>query len=427
MGRGRQDESVSLILTTKIPGSGTGAGGSGHQRECTFCGPEQGRRAGHKFSSGGEAVAELSPPTQLTGATAVTAWLQHSIHTTLPRNDTRAEQSHKPQDRRAASPSVYPQDPAPPPDGKNEGGWGNQPDLDSLMEKALPSVSLCRIPAKTALQKIPSVWPWLWASPRRAEVEPEEGPRAQRWLAARNLKEGVKKAGLMATETELCLSRKSGTSSQKDWTGVVSWRGSCSPPGSERFLARGQDPEAAHRQKIGTSRSLARGGGASRSQLRGWRRINAAFVLSGFLGRKGVESGRGGPTAGPRCRLGMSRTVRADEGWDSAPPRGAKQPTVQRVCFWPGTTRKGEGGAIGGRWGQGRRMAQPGQTCGAGKGSPRRGSPEGRHIRLCRRARVLRVFGMGSEESVEPAEGRGVSSGGTCVYISWVPDLGGCL
>lgn len=33
---------------------------------------------------------------------------------------------------------------------------------------------------------------------------------AQGWLAVRNLEEGVKKAGLMAAETELCLSRKRG-------------------------------------------------------------------------------------------------------------------------------------------------------------------------------------------------------------------------
>ncbi|KAB0389822.1 hypothetical protein E2I00_011016, partial [Balaenoptera physalus] len=37
-----------------------------------------------------------------------------------------------------------------------------------------------------------------------------EGPRAQGWLAASNLKEGVKKDGLMAAKTELCLPRKRG-------------------------------------------------------------------------------------------------------------------------------------------------------------------------------------------------------------------------
>lgn len=39
---------------------------------------------------------------------------------------------------------------------------------------------------------------------------PAERARAQDWLAARNLEEGVKKAGLMTVETELCLSRKRG-------------------------------------------------------------------------------------------------------------------------------------------------------------------------------------------------------------------------
>ncbi|KAK2500922.1 hypothetical protein MC885_018134, partial [Smutsia gigantea] len=37
-----------------------------------------------------------------------------------------------------------------------------------------------------------------------------EEPGAQDWLAGRTLEEGVKKAGLMAAETELCLYRKKG-------------------------------------------------------------------------------------------------------------------------------------------------------------------------------------------------------------------------
>lgn len=49
-----------------------------------------------------------------------------------------------------------------------------------------------------------------------------------------------------------------------------------------------------------------RGGGVSWSQLWGWRRLNAAFVLRGFLGRKRSGGWEGRPNGrAPPCRLGM--------------------------------------------------------------------------------------------------------------------------
>lgn len=122
------------------------------------------------------------------------------------------------------------------------------------------------------------------------------------------------------------------------------------------------------KQKVGTSRSprCGREGAVSSARGRpglpesphGWWRINAAFVLSGFLGRKGVERGRDGPTAGPALRtwdeVGLGGREQDGQGLrgvgSCAPQRyislkqlwvlAGQQPSVQRVCFWPGTTQE---------------------------------------------------------------------------------------
>lgn len=122
----------------------------------------------------------------------------------------------------------------------------------------------------------------------------------------------------------------------------------------------------------------------------GWRGINTAFVLRGFPGRKERRVGGAAQRSGPPCRLWMpwgweagSRTSGLQAGGILCPRAGTgvrllgQAPGARRAAARCAATREGEGGARGGWWGCGQRMAPPGEafrgawdgSCGLAKAS----------------------------------------------------------
>lgn len=141
------------------------------------------------------------------------------------------------------------------------------------------------------------------------------------------------------------------------------------------------------------------GGGGAPGARWGWRGINAAFVLDGFLGRK--ESRVGGaaqrsarPADSGRRGAGRrgagepgSRTSGLEEGGILCPQAGcvcvcvaggrllgqalgARRAAARCVAslLLARAAREGEGGARGGWWGCGQRMVQPGEAFGGAWG-----------------------------------------------------------
>lgn len=109
----------------------------------------------------------------------------------------------------------------------------------------------------------------------------------------------------------------------------------------------------------------------------GWRGINTAFVLRGFPGRKERRVGGAAQRSGPPCRLWMpwgweagSRTSWLQAGGILCPRAGTgvrllgQAPGARRAAARCAATREGEGGARGGWWGCGQRMAPPGEAFG---------------------------------------------------------------